>query len=158
MSAETRIETCGPMNFVGVALYGNPELSSFSSAWDLFGTVADDAGISRIGKDIYGLQIYHPEFPRRFELTYMACVRREPGMDVPIRMIVKSLPRCRYAVQIVDGGVTGIDQALVYLYREYIPENDLRVAMPVDFERYCDVQSYNAIPNDIEIWVPIVDA
>ena len=79
-------------------------------------------------------------------------------MDVPVRMIVKSLPGCRYAVQKVDGGVTGIDQALIYLHKRYIPENDLRVAMPIDFERYCGVQSHNAVPDDIEIWVPIVDA
>ncbi len=52
MSNETRIETCGPMDFVGVALHGNPETTRFSKAWELFGEVADAAGISRIGKDI----------------------------------------------------------------------------------------------------------
>lgn len=62
------------MSFIGVALYGNPETTSLSNAWELFGAVADDAGISRIGKDIFGLQIYHPKFPKRFELTYMACM------------------------------------------------------------------------------------
>ena len=77
MREETRIETCGPMDFVGVALYGNPETTPFCSAWELFGAVADDAGISRIGKHIYGLQIYHPRFPKQFELTYMACLQRE---------------------------------------------------------------------------------
>ncbi len=89
MSEETRIETCGPMEFVGVALYGNPEATPFCNAWELFGAVADDAGLSRIGRHIYGLQIYHPKFPKQFELTYMACLQREPQMDVPIRMIVK---------------------------------------------------------------------
>jgi predicted transcriptional regulator YdeE len=134
---ETRIEKCGPMSFIGVALYGNPETTALSNAWELFAAVADDAGISRIGKDIFGLQIYHPKFPKRFELTYMACMERESQMDVPIRMICKSLPEARYAVQKVEGGVTGIDQALIYLYRDYIPKNGLRAAMPIDFEKYC---------------------
>ena len=158
MSEETRIETCGPMEFVGVALYGNPETTSLCNAWELFGAVADEAGISRIGKHVYGLQIYHPKFPEQFELTYMACLQREPQVDVPIRMIAKSLPASRYAVRRVDGGVTGIDQALIHLYREYIPKNDLRVALPIDFEKYCDVQNHESVPDNIEVWVPVEDA
>ncbi len=158
MSAETRIETCGPMEFMGVVLYGNPETTPFHSAWELFGEVADEASISRIGKDIYGLQIYHPRFPKQFELTYMACLLRELDMEVPIRMITKSLPECRYAVQKAVGGVTGIDDALVYLYQDYIPSHGLQVAMPIDLEKYCNVQDHEKAPDDIEIWVPIKDA
>ena len=51
MSAETRVETCGPREFICVVLYGNPETTPFHSAWELFGEVADEASISRIGKD-----------------------------------------------------------------------------------------------------------
>jgi predicted transcriptional regulator YdeE len=145
------------MEFVGVALYGNPETTDFGNAWELFGAVADDTGISRIGKDLYGLQIYHPEFPKRFELTYMACLRKETRIDVPIRMLVKSVPKSKYAVQRVYGGVTGIDQALVFLYREYIPTNGLRIAMPIDFEKYCNVQDHESLPDVIEVWVPVAD-
>jgi hypothetical protein len=46
-------------------------------------------------------------FPERFEITYMAGMEREPGVHVPIRLISKSLPRHRYIVQKVDGGVEG---------------------------------------------------
>ena len=141
MSTQTRIETRSSMEFVGVALHGNPESGFLSEAWDLFGAVADDAGISRIGKDIYGLQIYHPDFPKRFELTYMACIKKEPEMDVPVGMLMKSLPQCRYAVQKVAGGVSGIDDVLMYLYRDFIPKSGLRVAMPIDFEKYCNVKN-----------------
>ena len=158
MTEKTRIEISGPLEFVGVAVYGNPETSAISGAWDLFGAVADDAGISRIRKDIYGLQIYHPKFPKQFELTYMACMKKGPDMEVPIRMIAKSLPGCSYAVQKVEGGVAGIDEALVYLYREYIPGNGLRIAMPIDFERYCNVEDHESCPDEIEIWVPIAEA
>ena len=158
MNEETRIETLGPMEFVGVAIYGNAETTPFCRSWELFGEVADDASISRIGKDIYGLQIYHPKFPEKFELTYMACLLREPDMDVPIRMITKSVPRCRYAVQKVDGGVAGIDKTLIYLYQDYIPKHGLRVAMPIDFEKYCNVQDHDSCPDDIEIWVPVEDS
>ncbi len=122
------------------------------------GAVADDAGMSRIGKDVYGLQIYHPAFPKKFELTYMACLKKEPEMDVPVRMIMKSVPQCMYAVQKVEGGVSGIDDVLVYLYREYIPKSGFRVAMPIDFEKYCKVQDHESCPDDIEIWVPVEDA
>lgn len=155
MSGKTRIETCGPIDFVGVAIHGNPKTTPFCTAWELFGQVADDAGISRIGRDIYGLQIYHPEFPRRFEMTYMACLRKSPDMAVPMRMISKSLPACQYAVQKVDGGVEAIDNALVYLYKEYIPNNGFRGAMPIDFEKYCNVQDHESCPDDMEIWVPV---
>jgi predicted transcriptional regulator YdeE len=146
------------MSFVGVALHGNPETTPLSNAWELFGAVADDAGISRIGKDIFGLQIYHPKFPKQFELTYMACLQTEPEMDVPIRMFFKSLPESRYAVQKVEGDVTGIDRALIYLYKDYIPNNGLRAAMPIDFEKYCNVRDHESCPDNIEIWVPVEDA
>ena len=158
MNEETRIETLGPMEFVGVAIYGNAETTPFCSAWELFGEVANDASISRIGKDIYGLQIYHPKFPEKFELTYMACLLRGLDMDVPIRMITKSVPGCRYAVQKVDGGVAGIDKTLIYLYQDYIPKHGFRVAMPIDFEKYCNVQDHDSCPDDIEIWVPVEDS
>ena len=158
MCAETRIESCGPIEFVGVAIYGNPETTPFCSAWELFGEVADEASISRVGKDLYGLQIYHPRFPKRFEMTYMACLQREPDVDVPIRMIVKSLPESRYAVQKVVGGVREIDKALIYLYRDYIPRHGLRGAMPVDFEKYCNVPDQESCSDNIEIWVPVKSA
>jgi predicted transcriptional regulator YdeE len=157
MKQKTRIETFGPVEFVGVALFGNPETNSFHSAWEFFGTLADDASISRIGKDIYGLQMYHPKFPKIFELTYMACIEKEPNMDVPIRMLSKIVPKCKYAVQKVEGGVTAIDDALIYLYQDYIPKNGFSIAMPIDFEKYCNVKDPESIPDDIEIWVPIKD-
>ena len=146
------------MEFMGVVLYGNPETTPFHNAWKLFGEVADGASISRIGKDIYGLQIYHPRFPKQFELTYMACLSRESDWEVPTGMVTKSLPKCRYAVQKAIGGVTGIDDALIHLYQDYIPSHGLQVAMPIDFEKYCNVQNHEKVPNDIEIWVPIKDA
>ena len=158
MSDNTRIEKCGSMRFIGVALYGNPETTPFCHAWELFGAVADDAGISRIGKNIFGLQVYHPKFPEQFEMMYIACLQNEPEMDVPIRMISKSLPESRYAVQRVEGGVRGVDRALTYLYKDYIPTNGLRVAMPIDFEKYCNVQDHESCPDDIEVWVPVKEA
>jgi len=158
MIQKTRIETFGPVEFIGVALFGNPETTPFHSAWEYFGELADEAGISRIGKDIYGLQMYHPKFPQKFELTYMACIEKEPGVDVPIRMISKTIPKSKYVVQKVEGGINGIDDVLIYLYREYIPKNGLKVAMPIDFEKYCNVKDHEAVPDEIEIWVPVKDS
>ncbi len=89
---------------------------------------------------------------------YIACLQNEPEMDVPIRMISKSLPESRYAVQRVEGGVRGVDQALTYLCKDYIPTNDLRVAMPIDFEKYCNVQDHDSCSDDIEVWVPVEEA
>ena len=158
MNQKTRIETFGPVEFIGVAQFGNPETTQFHTVWDYFGAIADDASISRIGKDIYGLQVYHPLFPKKFELSYMACIKKESEMNVPIRMLSKTLPECKYAVQKVDGGVMGIDAALMYLYQDYIPKNRLKVAMPVDFEKYCNVKDHQSIPDEIEIWVPVKDS
>lgn len=155
---DTRIEEIGLIEFTGIAFYGNPEIIQFSNAWKLFGEIAENAGISRIGKDLFGLQIYHPQFPKRFELTYLACIEKEPGMVVPMRMVTKSIPASKYAVQKVHGGISGIDNALVFLYREYIPQNGYTVAMPVDFEKYCNVVDHNDVPEEIEVWVPIQDA
>lgn len=157
MNQKTRIETFGPIEFIGVALFGNPETTSFHKAWEFFGALADDASISRIGKDIYGLQIYHPMFPQKFELTYMACIDKEPNMDVPIRMLSKIIPRCKYVVQKVEGGVMGIDDTLIYLYQDYIPQKGFSIAMPIDFEKYCNVKDHESVPDDIEIWIPIKD-
>jgi len=157
MNQKPRIVTIGPVELVGVALFGNPETTSFHKAWEYFGTIADDASISRIGKDIYGLQIYHPMFPSKFELTYMACIEKKPNMNMPIRMLSKTIPQCKYVVQKVEGGVMGIDDALIYLYKDYIPNNGLSVAMPLDFEKYCNIKDHESMPDEIEIWVPIKD-
>jgi hypothetical protein len=34
MSEETRIEVCGAMELIGVAIYGNPETTAFCRAWE----------------------------------------------------------------------------------------------------------------------------
>ncbi|MCP3963032.1 MAG: GyrI-like domain-containing protein [bacterium] len=158
MSEETRVETCGPIEFIGVALYGDPKSDPSDGAWSLFGEVADEASISRVGKDIYGLRIYPPEFPGKLEWSYMACLPREPEMDLPIRMVAKTLPGCKYAVQRAAGGVMGIDDAIMNLYQDYIPNNGLQVAMPVDFEKYCNVTDHEKVPDVIEVWVPVKHA
>jgi predicted transcriptional regulator YdeE len=155
MNQETRIERLGPMDLIGVTLYGNPRVVEFSVAWEHFGKVADEAAISRVGKDLYGLQIYPPWFPERFELTYMASIARGSLAKIPARMVMKTIPPGQYAVQKVAGGVSNIDRALQYLYQEYIPRHGYRVAMPIDFEKYCNVPSHNSDPVDIEVWVPI---
>jgi|GEM_PF-3308730 len=49
----------------------------------------------------------------------------------------------------------GFDDALIYLYKNYIPKNGLSIALPIDFEKYCNVKEHNSIPDDLEIWVPI---
>jgi predicted transcriptional regulator YdeE len=157
MNRETRIETCGPLELMGVTLYGNPEKTHFCNAWEHFGKVADEASISRIGKNLYGLQIYPPWFPKKFELTYIAGIEKERGIEVPIRMITKTLPGCKYVVQEVSGGVENIDQTLRYLYKVYIPKNGFSVAMPLDFEKYCNVKDHNTHTDIIEVWVPIVE-
>jgi len=158
MGAETRIERCGPMELVGVAVHGDTQSGPEDRAWGLFGATANEASVSRVGKDIFGLHIYHPRFPNPPELTYVACLVKKPGMEVPIRMIAKSLPECRYAVQKAVGGIMGIGEAFASLYEDYIPSHDLQVAMPIDFEKYCNVESHDKVPEDIEVWVPIKDA
>ncbi|MBN1940209.1 MAG: GyrI-like domain-containing protein, partial [Candidatus Aminicenantes bacterium] len=92
------------------------------------------------------------------EWSYMACLLKEPDTDIPIRMVSKTLPECTYAVRRAVGGAIGIDDAILYLYQDFIPNNGLRVAMPVDFEKYCNVTDHKKIPDVIEIWVPIENA
>ncbi len=157
MSSNIRIEKCGPVEFIGVSLFGNPELTSFHTVWDYFGIIADNASISRIGDDLFGLQLYHPMFPKIFEISYMACIQKKPNMEIPIRMFSKIIPESKYVVQKVDNGISGIDEVLINLYRDYIPNNGYSVAMPIDFEKYCNVKDHESIPDDIEIWVPIKD-
>lgn len=53
------------------------------------------------------------------------------------------------------GGINGIDEAIEYLYRDYIPQHGYRVKMPIDFEKYCQVHSHTFEPDEIEVWVPI---
>ena len=158
MNKQVRIETFGPVELLGVALFGNPETISFHSAWEYFGEIADDASIPRIGKDVYGLQLYHPSFPKKYELLYMACIEKEPGTDVPIRMLSKIIPGCNYAILTVENGVKGIDNVLKYLYQDYIPKNGLKVAMPIDFEKYCNIRNHETLPDEVEIWVPVKSA
>lgn len=155
MNEDVRIETYGPMELMGVVLYGNPKKVQFHTAWEHFGKLANDLSIPLIGKNLYGIQIYPPWFPSRFEITYMASIEKEPGFEVPIRMLTKTIPRCKYVVQKVVGGVDGIDQVIRYLYKEYMPKNKLTVAMPLDFEKYCNVENQNAFSGNIEVWIPI---
>jgi len=155
MNLPTRIETLGIQEFMGVALYGNPRETSFCKAWELFRDIAEEAKISCVGQDLYGVQLYHPKFPQQFELTYLASVLRQPSLELPHRMLTKTLPSCKYAVQKTNAGIKGIDPALVYLYREYIPDHGYQVAFPFDFEKYCQVRDPETLSEEIEIWVPI---
>ena len=157
MNEAVRIETRGPMEFIGVAVFGDLESDPSDRAWSLFGEIADEASIKRIGLDLYGLRIYPPRFPEKMEWTYMACVLNEPDGEIPIRMVTKSVPSLTYAVRKVEGGVTGIDDAIIHLYRKYLPESGLQVAMPFDFEKYCGATETEVVPDEIEIWVPVIE-
>jgi predicted transcriptional regulator YdeE len=155
MNQPTRRELFGPLDLMGVVLYGNPSTVRFHDAWVHFGKVGDEIALPRIGKSLYGLQLYPPSFPAVFEFTYMASIEKTPGITVPIRMLTKTVPQGSYVVQKVVGGVDGIDEALQYLYREYIPAKGLKLAMPFDFEKYCSVGGHDRLDGDIEVWVPV---
>jgi predicted transcriptional regulator YdeE len=155
MNNSVRFETIGPIDLMGVVIYGNPDIVPFHQAWEHFGKIADEASISRIGKDLFGLQIYSPWFEEKHEITYMACIEKPVNFQIPIRLLSKTLPRCKYVIQKVEGGINGIDQNLKFLYEDYIPNNGLKIAFPYDFEKYCDIDSHDSLSNQIEIWVPI---
>jgi predicted transcriptional regulator YdeE len=155
MNKIVRFETLGPLDLIGTPIYANPDKVPFHLAWELFGKIADDASISRTGKDLYGLQIYPPWFREKHEIIYMACIEKQTNTETPIRMLSKTLPKCKYVVQTVDGGINGIDQTLKNLYEDFIPNNGLKIAMPFDFEKYCNIDNHNSFSNHIEIWVPI---
>ena len=80
MNRDPRIEAFGPIELMGVIVQGTIESGPEDRAWGLFGATANEASISRVGKDIYGLHIYHPRFPKPSELMYMACMEKEPGI------------------------------------------------------------------------------
>jgi predicted transcriptional regulator YdeE len=155
MKQTPRIESCGPLELIGVALFGNPAKVRFHDAWVLFGQLADEAGISRIGRTLYGLQLYPPSFPATFEFTYFASIEKTPDLKVPLAMLTKTLPRCSYVVQRIVGGVDGIDPALRYLYKDYLLNNGLKVAFPFDFEKYLNVNRQDSSDGEIEVWIPI---
>lgn len=155
MNETVRLETLGSFDLIGTPVYGDPEKIPFHLARELFGKIADDAAISRTGKNLYGLQIYSPWFREKHEITYMACIEKQSITGMPIRMLSKTLPPCRYVVQLVSGGINGIDQTLKYLYEEYIPKKGLKIAMPFDFEKYCNIGDHKSISDQVEIWVPV---
>lgn len=155
MDNEVRIEHFGPLELMGVVQYGDPRIVQFHTAWEHFGKIVKDLSITLIGKDLYGLQIYSPWFPARFEITYLAGMQKEGLLDVPIRMFTKSIPPCNYVVQNVEGGINGIDRTLRYLYEYYIPKNKFVVAYPFDFEKYCTIEHPDEFSGDIEIWIPV---
>jgi len=155
MKNEARIEKIGPLELIGVVLYGDPKIVQFHTSWDHFGRIVKDLSLSIIGKNLYGLQIYPPWFPSRFEITYMASMEKDFKMDVPIRMISKLIPPCTYVVQKVDGGINRIDKTLRYLYEDYIPKNNLTVCYPFDFEKYCNIENQDTFFGNIELWIPI---
>jgi hypothetical protein len=68
MEQGTRIESLGPLDLMGVVMYGNPSKISFHDAW-----------------------VYPPMFPAPFEFTYMAGIERVSCIDVPIRMLMKTI-------------------------------------------------------------------
>lgn len=152
---EVRMETLGRLELMGVPVTGDPRTVDFHVAWRLFGRVADAEGISRAGRDLFGLQIYPPGFPKDMEITYLACIEKGGRSDPPLRLVMKSLPESRYAVGRVVGGVRNIDRMIRHLYREYLPANGYVPGMPLDFEKYCRVRSPDEVPGEIEIWVPV---
>ena len=90
-------------------------------------------------------------------MTYIASIKMSDLVEVPLRMVVKTIPASRYVVQKVIGGINKIDGTIMDLYQDYIPKNNYSVAIPIDFEKYCNVQNHESDPDDIEFWVPIKD-
>ena len=157
MNKEVRIEKHGPVDLMGVALIGNSQKDTFHSAWDHLKRLTDDLSISLDGKNLYGLQIYPPWFPSRSEITYMAAIEKNWDSEVPVEMLTKTIPRCNYVVHNVTDGVDGIEHALHYLYRDFIPKNKINIAMPLDFKKFHNIENKCEFYGCLEVWVPVIE-
>ncbi|MBI3259758.1 MAG: GyrI-like domain-containing protein [Ignavibacteriae bacterium] len=157
MLSPTFIEI-GAKKVIGCAIYTSGIKTDFPNIWDVF--------IKRV-KDIpnlvnptvtYALEFYGQEFNTEGKWFYMPCVEVGSFDEIPMLMVCKTIPASRYAVFSLTGGVAGLHDLFMEIYKEWLPHSSFELAFDFDMEVYDE--RFKGIDNPetvMEVRIPIRD-
>jgi AraC family transcriptional regulator len=74
--------------------------------------------------------------------------------DVPEGLAFRTIPKGRYAVFTIKGGVSEIQKGVETIYKNWLSNTSYELADAPSFERYNDTWTGEE-DSEMEIWIPI---
>jgi AraC family transcriptional regulator len=86
--------------------------------------------------------------------NYLICSEVESLRNIPDGFIDKTIPKARYAVFTIKGGISEIQEGVESIYKNWLSHTGYELAHGPHFERYDDrwTEEENS---EMEIWIPI---
>jgi AraC family transcriptional regulator len=93
-----------------------------------------------------------PDSEDRF--SYLICSEVENMNDVPEGFVSKTIPKAKYAVFSITGGVAEIQRGVESIYKNWVSNTSYELASGPNFEKYGENWEGKA-ESEMEIWIPI---
>jgi AraC family transcriptional regulator len=153
-----RFVELGAKKVVGCSIYTSGTQTDFPRIWEVFGKRREEIP-NKVNSSVrYAIEFYGEEFHTEGKWFYMPCVEVMSFDDIPMIMVAKIIPAARYAVFTHKGGVKGIHELFMYIYKVWLPNSEFELAFNFDMEAYDE--RFLGIDNPesiLEIYVPIRD-
>ena len=157
METQPRIVDKPEIILVGMVYYGDPAGNEFGKNWDRFFKYAPLIS-SRVNEgQSYGLEFYTEDLEKDHKWFYMSAFETSSLDAIPLELVGKRLPACKYAVFTVKGGIKNIGDTFMYAYGTWIPNSAYQVAHRYDFELYEEgrFMGTEAEESEIDLYIPI---
>ncbi len=151
---EPTFEQLPGMEMAGIATFGGPPSGLFPALWSNFPANVDNQPGLSTQPYCYGVELYPPGFPKKFEFTYVAAGQVVDASKLPFHLLRFSVPAGQYAVFRVPGNIAEavkiIGQAFRYAYDQWLPNSGYKMPVSLDLERY------NSQKGTVEILLPVI--
>lgn len=142
------------MEVAGIATFGSPEGGLFAKLWSNFPTVVDHQPGLKASNYCYGVELYPPGFPKKWEWTYLCACPVEDPAKLPQHLVRVPIPAGTFAVFTVPGddipqALNNLKQVFGYAYKQWLPNSEYVTSASIDLERY------DSKAKTVEILIPV---
>jgi len=153
---EPKIVEKPAMTLVGMVYFGDPTSGEFAKTWDRFMKLNVNIPERINQTEWLGLEFYTEDFWQNHKWFYMACGETKNLDDIPMSLVGKRIPACKYAVFTVKGGLKKLGEGFRYAYDTWLPTSGYEIAHPFDYEFYQDGRfKGDEEDSEIDIYIPI---
>ncbi|MCG8453651.1 MAG: AraC family transcriptional regulator [Spirochaetales bacterium] len=148
--------TKGPLNLIGLPLYGHPDqLKDFSKPWETLFSHKDSIPSRVVPERYYQVQYWLPD-QESDELFFLFALEGLNLQNVPLQFTTKQLPEQLYLRFFHHGPSHKVGKTYEYIYQSYLPETDYKLSAFFNFEYY---PPHFTSPHDeyavSEIYIPV---
>ena len=145
------------IKYIGISQYGNVNEVNIGKVWGKLFELIKEYKDSEINNTTYGIQLYHPSYPKQFDFTYFASIESNGVNDLPFVLLEKTLPKAKYATFKSPKGLETIRETWQYSINDWLPKSEYNRKFPYVIEVYKPNIDKAHCQSDIYVYIPIIE-